>query len=83
MQTWGKLQIDEASGVVIDRLSLSSHCVDVASVFRELCDLPAIRRNLEHEAGRTLTEIDLDRFAVFALMRFPRARGLGLFVGLG
>lgn len=67
MQAWGKLQIDD-SGAVIDRLSLSSHCVDVASVFRELCDLPAIRRNLGCEAGGTLTELDLDRLAVFALL---------------
>lgn len=70
MQAWGKLRIERESGAVVDRLSLTDHCVDVASVFRELCDLRAIRRNLdrEAEAGRPLTGIDLDRLAVFALL---------------
>ena len=68
MQAWGKLQIERGSGAVLDRLSLADHCVDVASVFRELCDLPAIRRNLDREAGFPLTGIHLDRLAVFALL---------------
>jgi CRISPR-associated endonuclease/helicase Cas3 len=67
MLAWGKLLLDE-DGVVVDRLSLTDHCIDVASVFRELCDLPAIRRNLDHEAGRPLTGIDLERLTVFALL---------------
>ncbi|HMV06914.1 MAG TPA: CRISPR-associated helicase Cas3' [Accumulibacter sp.] len=67
MLAWGKLLLD-GEGAVVDRLSLTDHCIDVASVFRELCDLPAIRRNLDHEAGRPLSGIHLDRLAVFALL---------------
>lgn len=68
MQAWGKLQREPESNAVADRLSLSDHCVDVGSVFRELCDLPAIHRNLEREAGCSLTGTHLDRLAVFALL---------------
>ena len=68
MQAWGKLQTEKENGAVLDRLSLADHCVDVASVFRELCDLPAIRRNLGRESGFSLTETHLDRLAVFALL---------------
>jgi CRISPR-associated endonuclease/helicase Cas3 len=68
MQAWGKLEVERESGAVLDSLSLADHCVDVASVFRALCNLPAIRRNLDREAGHLLTEIHLDRLAVFALL---------------
>lgn len=68
MEAWGKLEIERQSGAVIDRLSLVDHCADVAAVFRELCTLPAIRRNLEREAGRPLTETHLDRLAVFSFL---------------
>ncbi|PJB05977.1 MAG: CRISPR-associated helicase/endonuclease Cas3 [Hydrogenophilales bacterium CG_4_9_14_3_um_filter_63_34] len=60
--------VEQESDAVLDRLSLADHCVDVASVFRELCSLPAIRRNLEWEAGHPLAKIHLDRLAVFALL---------------
>lgn len=68
MQAWGKLQVERDTGAVLDRLSLVDHCVDVATVFRALCSLPTIHRNLVNEAGHQLTEIHLDRFAVFALL---------------
>lgn len=67
MQAWGKLLIQPGTQVVTDQLSLVNHCVDVASVFRELCNLPSVRRILVVEAGCQLNEIHLDRLAVFAL----------------
>ncbi len=65
---WGKLLIDRDSGKVTDRLSLPDHCIDVASVFRELCELPGIKRALDRLAGRRLKSVQLDRLAVFALL---------------
>lgn len=57
MGFWGKLSDDRES-----QLSLADHCVDVACVFRALCDLPAIRRSLGVDATA------MDRLAVFALL---------------
>lgn len=59
MTFWGKLSADRAS-----YLPLAEHCVDVASVFRALCDLPPIRRSL----GLGDNAITHDRLAVFALL---------------
>ena len=59
MDFWGKLSDDRAS-----QLSLADHCIDVASVFRALCDLPAIRRGL----GLGSAAVIFDRLAVFALL---------------
>src|SRR3990172_10247959 len=56
---WGKL--DPASGAF---LPLADHCIDFASVFRALCDLPAIRRSLSPLAD----PIVFDRLAVLALL---------------
>lgn len=57
MDFWGKLSGDREC-----QLSLADHCVDVACVFRALCDLPAIRRSLGVDATA------MDRLAVFALL---------------
>ena len=65
-QIWGKIEVDRSTGLVLDYLPLVDHCLDVASVFRELTELPSIRRSLERSAGRSLNSIDLDRLAVFA-----------------
>jgi CRISPR-associated endonuclease/helicase Cas3 len=59
MGFWGKLSDDRKSS-----LSLADHCIDVASVFRALCDLPAIQRSL----GLGPSPIVFDRLAVFALL---------------
>lgn len=59
MSFWGKLTEDRSQ-----QLPLVDHCVDVASVFRALCDLPAIRRSL----GLAIDTTVLDRLAVFALL---------------
>ncbi|MCX7167488.1 MAG: CRISPR-associated helicase Cas3' [Rhodocyclales bacterium] len=59
MSFWGKLSEDHSQ-----QLPLADHCVDVASVFRALCDLPAIRRSL----GLGENARRMDRLAVFALL---------------
>ncbi|WP_165873417.1 CRISPR-associated endonuclease Cas3'', partial [Parasulfuritortus cantonensis] len=51
-----------------DSLSLVNHAVDVASVFRELCELRSLHRALAREAVQPLTDTHLDRLAVFALL---------------
>lgn len=68
MELWGKLDLDRDTGEVRGCLSLVDHCTDVASVFRQLCELPAIRRTLSLLLSRSPTEIDLDRLAVVALL---------------
>ncbi|MFZ1830286.1 MAG: CRISPR-associated helicase Cas3' [Candidatus Competibacteraceae bacterium] len=65
---WGKARLDPVSGVLLAWLPLADHCLDVAVTFRALVALPVIRRRLEAAAGRRLTETDLDRLAVFALL---------------
>jgi len=64
---WGKLVLEESQGRVIDRLSLADHSIDVACVFRQLCERPAIRRNLELASGTSLNSTALDRLAVIVL----------------
>lgn len=59
MNFWGKLSEDRSQ-----QLPLADHCVDVASVFRALCDLPAIRRSL----GLGENAVRMDRLTVFALL---------------
>lgn len=67
MQFWGKLQQSADNGHAM--LPLAHHCIDVASVFRALCDLSAIRHRLAVflPHGDTGTVI-LDRLAVIALL---------------
>jgi CRISPR-associated endonuclease/helicase Cas3 len=64
---WGKLDIDEDTGKIRNSLSLINHSIDVASVFRQLCNVPAIRSSLNSFAGLSLVEAQLDRLAVLAL----------------
>ncbi|MDP1537399.1 MAG: CRISPR-associated helicase Cas3' [Burkholderiales bacterium] len=59
MSFWGKLSKDRSQ-----ELTLADHCIDVASVFRALCDLPAIRRGL----GLGADTVAFDRLAVIALL---------------
>lgn len=68
MVFWGKLDIDRATNTVRGCLSLADHCVDVASVFRALCDLPSIRRSLGDLLPGEGRDIALDRLAVMALL---------------
>lgn len=49
-------------------LTLPAHCLDVALVFRAICDIPGIRRMLDLLAGAPLTEGQRDRLAFLAGM---------------
>jgi CRISPR-associated endonuclease/helicase Cas3 len=64
---WGKLKAvpgDESPNY----LPLTHHCLDVATVFRHLVDLPAYQHCLTTMAGTKLTPAQLDRLAVLALL---------------
>lgn len=69
MHFWGKLQHSADNEYSELSLSLVDHCIDVAKVFRTICDLPAIHRSL---TGLLPTAkgygISLDRLAVIALL---------------
>lgn len=64
---WGKLKADSVDQTPI-YLPLTHHCLDVATVFRHLVDLPAFQRCLVTMAGTSLTPAQLDRLAVLALL---------------
>jgi len=69
---WGKY--DQKRG---QWLPLTCHCLDVALVFRGLCDLNAIRRALNQAAERPLTDQQLDRLAVLAMLHDAGKANLG------
>ena len=60
---WGKF-ISESRQC----LPLILHSLDVALVFRELCNLNAIRRSLNRASSSNLTAQQLDRLAVLAML---------------
>jgi CRISPR-associated endonuclease/helicase Cas3 len=68
MEFWGKLDLDRASGGVKGILPLVDHCLDVAAVFRELCELPAVRRALGKQLPVPVEGGLLDRLAVIAYL---------------
>ncbi|MEF3169274.1 MAG: CRISPR-associated helicase Cas3' [Deltaproteobacteria bacterium] len=65
---WGKLLQDKSTGKVLSWLPLSDHCLDVAMVFRNLVELPGIRKNLEQAVGKPLSSTQCDRLAVIAFL---------------
>ena len=65
---WGKLRLNDSTGSVESWLPLTSHCLDVAVVFRRLLDLPVIRQRMSAVDGRSLTNAQCDRLAVFAFL---------------
>lgn len=69
---WGKF--DSKTGAW---LPLSAHSLDVAMVFRALCDLPAINRTLRTAAESTLTSRQLDRLAVLVMLHDVGKANLG------
>lgn len=73
---WGKLQI-RADGSIEKWLSLTQHCMDVAAVFNALVQLPVIRRRLESAAERRLSETELARLTVIALLHDLGKANLG------
>lgn len=58
-------------------LPLVCHCLDVGLVFRELCNLNAIRRSLECASKSSLTAQQLDRLAVLAMLHDVGKANLG------
>lgn len=65
---WGKLH-HHPDASTVEELALADHCIDVAQVFRALCDLPGVRRALAVDLPCTCSpEILLDRLAVIALL---------------
>ena len=48
-----------------ETLSLLSHALDVAVVFRALCELDAIRRTLNYSSEVSLTDEHLDRCLLY------------------
>ena len=58
-------------------LPLWAHCLDVAMVFRALCDLPAVARALSRNALQNLTRDSLDQLAFLAGMHDIGKANLG------
>ncbi|MCB1777911.1 MAG: CRISPR-associated endonuclease Cas3'', partial [Candidatus Competibacteraceae bacterium] len=73
---WGKARLDPTQQIVAWHL-LTDHCLDVALTFRALVALPIIRRRLEAATGRPLSNVALDRLAVFALLHDLGKSNLG------
>ena len=69
---WGKFRTEDSRC-----LPLVAHCLDVAVVFRALCELDAIRRSLRCAAGAPVTEQQLDRLAVLAMLHDVGKANLG------
>lgn len=65
---WGKLHLDPATGHIVRRLDLISHCFDVAAVTLALLELPVARQRMERLAGRPLSSRDLHRLLVLAFL---------------
>lgn len=66
-QAWGKLQRSEDGAVAATHL-LIDHMIDVAACFVILCQCRSIRRAMEAAAGRRLSQVDIERLAVLALL---------------
>ncbi len=73
---WGKISIGE-NGQPLRWLSLTQHCLDVASVFAALIELPGIKRKLNASAGFTLGEVQCQRLAVIAFLHDVGKANLG------
>ena len=65
---WGKLFRGLADDGEYEILPLEDHCLDVALVFRELGELPGVRRSLNKAAGAELDNVALDRLSVLAMI---------------
>lgn len=74
---WGKALIDKGTGNVLACLPLTSHCLAVAAVFRELLRLSCNRNRLQTAAGCLLSDAQLDRLAVLALLHDIGKTNLG------
>lgn len=74
---WAKLCQDD-SGAVLQWLPLAAHCLDVALVFRALCDTTGTHRALcQLNGGDPLSETQKDRLAFLAGMHDVGKANLG------
>ncbi len=71
-QFWGKYRAKTG-----ESLSLIAHSLDVAVVFRALCDLDGIRRTLANSTKTLLTDEHLDRLATLAMFHDIGKANLG------
>ena len=71
-QFWGKYVVKTGKS-----LSLLAHSLDVAVVFRALCDVDGIRRTLVNSTETLLTDEHLDRLAVLAMLHDIGKANLG------
>ena len=71
-QFWGKYLAETGKS-----LSLLAHSLDVAVVFRALCDLDGIRRTLVDSTETLLTDEHLDRLATLAILHDIGKANLG------
>lgn len=69
---WGKYLSETEKS-----LSLLAHSLDVAIVFRALCDLDGIKRSLAGSTRTSLTRTHLDRLAVLAMLHDIGKANLG------
>ncbi|NLG69369.1 MAG: CRISPR-associated helicase Cas3', partial [Firmicutes bacterium] len=69
---WGKFRPEDSRC-----LPLVAHCLDVAVVFRALCELDGIRRSLQCAAGAPVTGQQMDRLAVLAMLHDIGKANLG------
>lgn len=71
---WGKIDMESGRS-----LPLAAHCLDVALVFRSLCELDGFRRALNGTAGPDgpLSASRLDRLAVLAMLHDAGKANLG------
>jgi CRISPR-associated endonuclease/helicase Cas3 len=69
---WGKYEAKTGKS-----LTLIAHSLDVAVVFRALCDLDGIRRALANSTESLLTDEHLDRLAVLAMLHDIGKANLG------
>ena len=58
-------------------LPLAAHCLDVALVFRSLCEIDGIRRALTYAAKAPPDDQQLDRLAVLAMLHDIGKANLG------
>ncbi len=69
---WGKFSPEDSVC-----LPLTCHCLDVAIVFRALCEIPSLRRALESAACRSLGDQELDRLATITMLHDAGKANLG------
>ena len=67
---WGKVrrETDDPASPIVAWLGLADHCADVTAVFLVLIGLPGFRRKASRLLGRKLTDVDIQRLAVFVYL---------------